>query len=74
MVIGIVGTGRYLPEAEVGNAEIAALAGIYPAWTEERAGIRARRHAAAGQRPTGWRASANTRSSFRFPAVAAGLL
>lgn len=47
--VGIIGTGSYLPVRVVGNAEVAASAGVPDGWVEERTGIRERRWAAAGQ-------------------------
>ncbi len=48
-VIGVLGTGSYVPERIVPNAEIAAPAGVDAAWIERRTGIRLRRRAAADQ-------------------------
>ncbi|MEV6825041.1 ketoacyl-ACP synthase III [Amycolatopsis sp. NPDC051102] len=47
--IGIIGTGSYLPDRVVTNAEIAPAAGVDAAWIERKTGIRERRHAAPGQ-------------------------
>ncbi|SFW85462.1 3-oxoacyl-ACP synthase III family protein [Amycolatopsis australiensis] len=47
--IGIIGTGSYLPDRVVPNAEIAPAAGVDAAWIERKTGIRERRHAAPGQ-------------------------
>jgi 3-oxoacyl-[acyl-carrier-protein] synthase-3 len=47
--IGILATGSYLPDVEVGNAEVAAPAGVDAAWISERTGIRTRRRAAPEQ-------------------------
>jgi 3-oxoacyl-(acyl-carrier-protein) synthase III len=47
--IGILGTGSYLPDRVVPNAEIAPAAGVDAAWIERKTGIRERRHAAPGQ-------------------------
>jgi 3-oxoacyl-[acyl-carrier-protein] synthase III len=45
----IAGTGRYLPERVVENAEIAAAAGVTEEWILRRTGIRSRHVAADGQ-------------------------
>ncbi|WP_306205430.1 3-oxoacyl-ACP synthase III family protein [Actinoplanes sp. RD1] len=47
--VGILATGSCLPDHEVGNDQIAAPAGVDPAWIVDRTGIRARRHAAPDQ-------------------------
>ncbi|NBH05123.1 ketoacyl-ACP synthase III [Amycolatopsis sp. SID8362] len=47
--IGIIGTGSYLPDRVVTNAEISPAAGVDAAWIERKTGIRERRHAAPGQ-------------------------
>ena len=47
--IGILATGSYLPDTEVGNAELAAPAGVDAAWISERTGIGQRRWAAPEQ-------------------------
>ena len=44
--IGILGTGSYLPKAEVSNAEVAARAGADPEWISRKTQIEARRYAA----------------------------
>jgi 3-oxoacyl-[acyl-carrier-protein] synthase-3 len=44
--VGILGTGSYLPEAEVGNEEIAARVGTTTQWIESRTQILSRRFAA----------------------------
>jgi 3-oxoacyl-[acyl-carrier-protein] synthase-3 len=44
--IGIIGTGSYLPDTAVGNAEIAGPAGVTSEWIETKTGIRNRRRAA----------------------------
>lgn len=44
--IGIVETGSYLPEREVGNEEVAPAAGVTADWIERKTQIRARRYAA----------------------------
>ncbi|WP_018653758.1 3-oxoacyl-ACP synthase III family protein [Actinomadura flavalba] len=43
---GIIATGSYVPEQEVGNDEIAARVGVDPGWIEERTQITGRRWAA----------------------------
>jgi 3-oxoacyl-[acyl-carrier-protein] synthase III len=45
----IAGTGSYLPERRVCNAEIAALAGVSEEWIVRRTGIRERHEAADGE-------------------------
>ena len=45
----IIGTGRYLPERILGNAEIAASAGVDEEWILRRTGIRERRVAEPGE-------------------------
>jgi 3-oxoacyl-[acyl-carrier-protein] synthase III len=45
----IAGTGSYLPERVVGNAEIAARAGVTEEWIVRRTGIRERHEAADGE-------------------------
>ncbi len=45
----VAGTGRWLPERVLGNAEIAALAGVTDEWILRRTGIRERRVAADGE-------------------------
>ncbi|HEY2204636.1 MAG TPA: beta-ketoacyl-ACP synthase 3 [Pseudonocardia sp.] len=47
--VGIVGTGSYLPERVVPNAEVAAPAGVDAEWIERRTGIRSRRRAAVDE-------------------------
>ncbi|MEV4150972.1 ketoacyl-ACP synthase III [Amycolatopsis sp. NPDC049691] len=47
--IGIIGTGSYLPDRVVPNAELAPAAGVDAAWIERKTGIRERRYAAPGQ-------------------------
>lgn len=44
--IGVVGTGAYVPERVMSNAEVAGRAGVEPGWIEERTGV-LRRHRAA---------------------------
>lgn len=46
---GILGTGSYLPEREVGNEEVAAWCGITAQWIEERTEILTRRYAASDE-------------------------
>lgn len=47
MAVGILGTGSYLPEREVGNAELATLVrGADPEWVSRKTLIEARRFAA----------------------------
>lgn len=43
---GILGTGSYLPEHEVGNEELAARFGVTPEWITGKTAIRTRRYAA----------------------------
>ena len=43
----VIGTGAALPPRVVGNAELAALLGVEPAWIEERCGVRERRYVEA---------------------------
>lgn len=45
----VAGTGRWLPERVLGNAEAGALAGVTEAWILRRTGIRERRVAAEGE-------------------------
>ncbi|GGN44874.1 3-oxoacyl-[acyl-carrier-protein] synthase-3 [Actinoplanes campanulatus] len=47
--IGILATGSYLPETEIGNDEVAVPAGVDAAWISERTGILSRRRAAPDQ-------------------------
>lgn len=47
--IGILATGSYLPKDEVGNAEMARLAGTTADWIERKTQIFARRYAAADE-------------------------
>lgn len=47
--IGILGTGSYLPKDEIGNAEVAARAGVTPEWIERKTMIRSRRYAAPAE-------------------------
>jgi 3-oxoacyl-[acyl-carrier-protein] synthase III len=47
---GIVALGTALPARSVSSAEIAAPLGVSSEWIERRTGIRARRHAAPGER------------------------
>ncbi|MBT2426312.1 ketoacyl-ACP synthase III [Streptomyces sp. ISL-112] len=44
--VGILGTGSYLPEREVANAELATAASVAPQWIAERTQILTRRFAA----------------------------
>ncbi|GLY30937.1 ketoacyl-ACP synthase III [Kineosporia sp. NBRC 101731] len=60
--IGIRGTGSYLPERIVSNAEIAVAAGVDPGWIESRTGIRERRRAAPGQATSDLAAAAADRA------------
>lgn len=43
--VQVVGTGSYLPDNIVTNADLQARYGFDPAWIEQRTGIRERRHA-----------------------------
>ncbi|NED93021.1 3-oxoacyl-ACP synthase, partial [Streptomyces sp. SID11233] len=43
---GLIATGSYLPKDEVGNAEIAARAGVTAEWIERKTEIVSRRYAA----------------------------
>ncbi|WP_331461215.1 3-oxoacyl-ACP synthase III family protein [Micromonospora tarapacensis] len=45
--VGVLGTGSYVPERVVPNAEIAGPAGVTPEWIAARTHIRCRRYAAA---------------------------
>ncbi|MGX1810647.1 3-oxoacyl-ACP synthase III family protein [Nocardia sp. NPDC055321] len=45
----VLGTGAYLPERVVTNAEVAAGAGVDPGWITERTGIGERRWAESGE-------------------------
>lgn len=47
--ISVLGTGAYVPEREVTNAEIEMLTGATPEWVERKTGILTRRYAAAEQ-------------------------
>ena len=49
----ILGTGRYLPEREVTNAELAARMDTSDAWIVQRTGIEARRHVDFDKEPMG---------------------
>ena len=44
--VGVLATGSYLPEAVLGNDELAPLVGVEPAWIEAKTGILTR-HVAA---------------------------
>ncbi|HEY0535565.1 MAG TPA: ketoacyl-ACP synthase III [Actinoplanes sp.] len=66
--IGILATGSYLPDTEVGNAEVAAPAGVDAGWISERTGIRTRRHATPEQ-ATSDLAIAAARQALRAAAV-----
>ncbi|MEU9131077.1 beta-ketoacyl-ACP synthase III [Kitasatospora sp. NPDC048540] len=62
MSIGIVGTGSYLPEAVIGNDEIAGPAGVTPQWITDKTGIRERRRAAQGEATSDLAAEAGRRA------------
>ncbi|MEU3270483.1 ketoacyl-ACP synthase III [Saccharomonospora sp. NPDC006951] len=47
--IGIIGTGSYLPERVVTNADVARRVGVTPEWITRKTRIRERRYAAPGQ-------------------------
>ncbi|MFB7873742.1 3-oxoacyl-ACP synthase III family protein [Nocardia sp. NPDC056064] len=47
--IGVIGTGRYLPEKVLANADIAEAAGVSADWILERTGVLERRVAASDQ-------------------------
>lgn len=49
---GIIGTGRYLPDRVVENAELEQRLGLEPGWIEEKTGVRQRRRAADDQAPS----------------------
>jgi len=65
---GIVGLGTALPARRVSSAEIGARLGVSAEWIERRTGIRARRHAAPGDRVSDLAVSAG-----RFALEDAGL-
>ncbi|MGW4247037.1 3-oxoacyl-ACP synthase III family protein [Nocardia sp. NPDC004722] len=47
--IGVLGTGSYLPDRVVGNAEIAAATGVTEDWIRTKTGIHTRRYAGPDQ-------------------------
>ena len=47
--VQIIGTGSYVPEVRITNAELEAQYGFEPGWIEQRSGILERRHAAPDQ-------------------------
>lgn len=47
--VGVLATGSYLPEAVLGNDELAPLVGVEPAWIEAKTGILTRHVAAPGE-------------------------
>ena len=49
MGVQIIGTGAYLPEKIVTNAELERQYGFEPGWIEQRTGILTRRHAGPGE-------------------------
>lgn len=49
MGVQIIGTGSYVPDNIVTNADLQSLYGFDPAWIEQRTGILARRHAPPSQ-------------------------
>jgi 3-oxoacyl-[acyl-carrier-protein] synthase-3 len=49
MGVRIVGTGSYVPEQTVSNAELEGRYGFEPGWIEQRTGIVSRRYAAPGE-------------------------
>jgi len=49
---GIIGTGSYLPERIVENAELEEHLGLEPGWIEDKTGVRQRRRAADDQAPS----------------------
>jgi 3-oxoacyl-[acyl-carrier-protein] synthase-3 len=61
--LGILGTGSYLPDRVVGNAEVADAVGVDPGWIEQRTGVVERRRAAPDQ----------AASDLAVPAAAAAL-
>ncbi|MGV9310723.1 3-oxoacyl-ACP synthase III family protein [Streptomyces sp. NPDC003691] len=60
--IGILGTGAYLPPAEVTNDEIAVRAGVTDEWIVRKTGIRSRRRADPGQATSDLAAAAGARA------------
>lgn len=49
MGVQVVGTGSYVPDHVVSNAELETQYGFEPGWIEQRTGILSRRYAAPGQ-------------------------
>jgi 3-oxoacyl-[acyl-carrier-protein] synthase III len=58
----ILGIGAALPERVVGNAEVAARAGVSEDWIVTRTGVRERRHVAEGERLDALAAGAGRRA------------
>ncbi|MEV2213892.1 ketoacyl-ACP synthase III [Streptomyces sp. NPDC050997] len=61
-VIGVLGTGSYLPERIVSNMEIAGPAGVDAPWIERKTGIRSRHRAAEDQATSDLAATAARRA------------
>lgn len=71
--VRLLGTGSFLPERVVSNAELAAGLGVDAEWIERRTGLRERRVAAEGQ-ATSDLATAAARRALEAAGVAAGEL
>jgi 3-oxoacyl-[acyl-carrier-protein] synthase-3 len=69
----IVGTGRYLPERRLTNADLEKLVDTSDAWIAERTGIRERRIAAPGEVTSDMAAEAGRRALARAGITAADL-
>ncbi|BCB82706.1 3-oxoacyl-ACP synthase III family protein [Phytohabitans suffuscus] len=62
LATGIVSTGSYLPEREVGNEEVAGLVGIDPEWIDRKTQIARRRYAARDEATSDLAVHAATRA------------
>ena len=69
----IVGTGRYLPERRLTNADLEKMVDTSDAWIAERTGIRERRIAAPGELTSDMAAAAGQRALDRAGLTAADL-
>lgn len=58
----ILGTGSYLPDREVSNAELATMFETSDEWIQQRTGIKTRRYAASGETPATMGAAAALRA------------
>ena len=74
--VRVAGTGRWLPERVLGNAEVAALAGVSEEWIVRRTGIRERRVAAddEGAAAMSARAARAALDACALPAEAIGVV